>query len=380
MENEKIIALIEGYQAGTLTPEEEIAFFQWYSETGLEKFHELLAQCKHIPGRLSYYPGIPEDFKARLEQDIRNADPIPFLRRSRWWAAAAAIILFLVAGSYFLFHDRPQQQIVLTRQQSSGNDVVPGKTKAVLTLADGTKINLDSARTGQLALQGKTTVTDHNGAITYNGKTTPDLLYNTLTTNRGEQSPPLTLSDGTRVWLNAASSIRFPVAFTGDTRNVEITGEAYFEVAKDKAKPFYVKVRDMEVEVLGTHFDINAYRDEPNIITTLLEGRVRIEDRVLLPGQQSQVGDGKNLVKAADIDQVMAWKNGLFNFNHADLQTVLRQLARWYDIDVKFEGSGPVRSFHGKITRDLNLSQVIRVLQEVDVIFRIEGKTLIVTR
>lgn len=417
MENEKIIALIEGYGAGTLTPEEEIAFFQWYSETSLEKFHEFLSQCRRLPDNLSYYPDMPADFRVRLEQDIQNAEAagerpigrpstgqpgstqqpdsiqqpdshhkIPFLRPSRWWAAAAAIILFLGAGAYFLFYNRPQQQI--TQQQAlRDDDVAPGKTKAVLTLSDGTKITLDSARTGQLAVQGKTTVVNQNGTIAYSGKATPGPLYNTLTTGRGEQSPSLTLSDGTRVWLNAASSIRFPVAFTGDARNVAVTGEAYFEVARDKAKPFYVKVRDMEVAVLGTHFNVNAYQDEPTIKTTLLEGSVKIlpdqptqqqEGRVLSPGQQSEVASGINRVKEADVDQVMAWKNGLFNFNHADLPTVLRQLARWYDIDVKFEGNGPTRSFHGKITRDLNLSQVINVLQEVDVKFRIEGKTLIV--
>ncbi|HWK06756.1 MAG TPA: FecR domain-containing protein [Puia sp.] len=410
MENEKIIALIEGYGAGTLTPEEEVAFFQWYSVTSLEKFHELLSQCKRLPDHLSYYPDMPADFRARLEQDIRDFDPagqrpigrpaagqpdsiqqpdnlhkIPFLRQPRWWAAAAAIILFLGAGSYFLFFNQSHKQI--TQQQPLGDDVAPGKTKAILTLSDGTKITLDSTQTGQLAVQGKTTVVNHNGTITYSGKATPGPLYNTLTTGRGEQSPSLTLSDGTRVWLNAASSIRYPVAFTGDARNVEVTGEAYFEVAKDKAKPFYVKVRDIEVAVLGTHFNINAYQDEPNIKTTLLEGSVKIllgqptqqqQGRVLSPGQQSEVEGGINHVKEADVDQVMAWKNGLFNFNHADLPTVLRQLARWYDIDVKFEGNGPSRSFHGKITRDLNLSQVINVLQELDVKFRIEGKTLIV--
>jgi transmembrane sensor len=306
---------------------------------------------------------------------------------------AAAIVLLLAGGWYFQAHRQHDTQLA-SAQKSIGGDIGPGITRAVLTLADGTRITLDSARNGQLAMQGKTTISHQNGAITYNGKTTGELIYNTLTTTPGEQSPPVTLSDGTRVWLNAASSIRYPVEFTGDTRTVTVTGEAYFEVAKDAAKPFYVQVRDLTVAVLGTDFNINAYTDEPAIRTTLLTGSVKVllpagADRLLLPGQQDQAAVGAkraatdrgaavDQVTTVDVDQVMAWKNGLFNFDHADLATVLRQLARWYAIDVRFEGNAPPRTFHGKMTRDLNLSQVIAVLQEVGVKFRLEGRTLIV--
>jgi ferric-dicitrate binding protein FerR (iron transport regulator) len=294
-----------------------------------------------------------------------------------------------------VYHSRqsPPAEIVNNNiDHPPSNDVAPGTTKAILTLADGTRVTIDSARSGQLAVQGRTTVQHEHGAITYNSNTPTKtqnnvkaLLYNTLTTNRGEQSPPLTLSDGTKVWLNALSSIRFPVAFTGSSRNVEITGEVFFEIAKDPSMPFHVTTKEMDVEVLGTQFNINAYPGEPDIRTTLLEGSVRIVSNpshslILEPGQQARVQEGISLVKDPDIDQAMAWKRGLFDFNHANLQTVLRQLARWYDIDVKFEGNVPVRSFHGKITRDLNLSQVIQLLQDVDIKFHIAGKTLTVTQ
>jgi len=395
MEDEKIIALMEGYRAGTLSEEEAIAFFQRYSQAGLEEFHRIFSLCNPLPGALP--ENIPEDFRLQLEQAIRGDSAngsIPLFRR-HWLGWAAAILLLIGVGGYLFYHSRqsPSAGIVNNNiDHSSPNDVAPGTTKAVLTLADGTRVSIDSAQSGQLAVQGRTTVQHEHGAITYNSNTPPKtqnavkaLLYNTLTTNRGEQSPPLTLSDGTKVWLNALSSIRFPVAFTGASRDVEITGEVFFEIAKNPSMPFHVTTKEIDVEVLGTQFNINAYPGEPDIRTTLLEGSVRIvsdpsHSLILEPGQQARVQEGISLVKNPDIDQAIAWKKGLFDFNHANLQTVLRQLARWYDIEVKFEGNVPVRSFHGKITRDLNLSQVIQLLQDVDVKFHITGKTLTVTQ
>ncbi|MBN9383746.1 MAG: FecR domain-containing protein [Chitinophagaceae bacterium] len=393
MEDEKIIALMEGYAAGNLSEEDAAAFFQWYSQAGLEEFHRVYTRCALPPDSLPGSPDMPEDFRTRLEQAIRDHEtnesavqrPIPLFRRYKWgWAAA---ILLLSVGGYLFYHRTSTDQPEIAHRTTPPNDVAPGTTRAVLTLSDGRQVTIDGDRSGQLAIQGRTTVQNDHGAITYNGhrqeeiqKSVKVLLFNTLATNRGEQSPPLTLSDGTKVWLNTLSSIRFPVAFTGSSRDVEITGEAFFEVAKNPSMPFHVKgPSGMEVEVLGTQFNINAYSDEPDIRATLLEGSVKIGSLILTPGQQARIQEGVSLVKDPDIAQATAWKNGLFDFSHASLQTVLRQLARWYDIDVKFEGNIPVRSFHGKITRDLNLSQVIQLLQDVGIKFRIEGKTLIVT-
>jgi transmembrane sensor len=406
MDNLMMQELLDRYLSGACSAEEQLIVEKWLErqEGGDNRWSEMDAPAKAAWMALLY-----QDIQHTIKNNAiagnpavaggntasgKNAAPVmPIYRRpfSRM-AVAAAIIVIIGTGTLWLIRGASHDVVKTSDTERHQNDVSPGGSRAVLTLANGSVIILDSAANGELAKQGNATILKTaNGQLAYNllNEKPTEAFYNTLATPRGGQYQ-LVLPDGSKVWLNAASSIRFPVAFTGGTRNVEITGEAYFEVAKDKAKPFHVKARGMEVEVLGTHFNINAYPDEPGIRTTLLEGSVKIvvdrqtqrrqQDMILLPGQQARVEGGINLVKKADIDQVMAWKNGLFNFNDADLQTVLRQLARWYDIDIKFEGNGPVRSFHGKITRDLNLSQVINLLQEVEVKFRIEGKTLIVTQ
>jgi transmembrane sensor len=411
MEDAKIIALMEGYAAGTLTEENAVDFFQWYSEAGMDEFQRIYAQTNLQSNILMMNPSMPNDFRQQLEDAIRDYEKqqevrtLPFFRRYRL-AWAAAILLFIGVGGY-LYYQNKQKVSPAVVQHDQPNDVAPGTTKAVLTLADGRQVIIDSTQSGQLAVQGATKVQQEQGSISYNGNdpskntTAQPVLYNTLATNRGEQSPPLVLSDGTKVWLNAQSSIRFPVAFTGDARQVTITGEAYFEVAKNPAMPFHVRVNEIDVEALGTQFNINSYSDEPDMRTTLLEGSVKVvkvgnresaKDNefavVLKPGEQAVIASHSPLTThhspltidhSPDIDQAMAWKRGLFNFDHASLQTVLRQLSRWYDIEVQFEGKIPNRSFRGKITRDLSLSQVTNILQDLDVKFRIEGKKLIVS-
>jgi transmembrane sensor len=402
MEDAKIIALMEGYKAGTLTDAEAVAFLQWYSEAGMEEFQRVYSQYHLQTGESPVHTTIPNDFRLQLEEAIREHNTqqeirtVPVFRRYRFvWAAA---VLLLIAGAYLYIKNRQEELLPVVTNQPV-NDAAPGTTKAVLTLADGSRIVIDSVQQGRLAIQGNTTVQREQGIIAYNGNNpgkmqqgTQSVLYNTLTTARGEQSPPLVLNDGTKVWLNAMSSIRFPVVFTGNTRTVEITGEAYFEVAKNPAMPFHVKVNTMDVEALGTQFNINSYGDEPDVKATLIEGSVRVtrkaESVTLKPGEQAVLASHSRLTiddsrltidHSPNVDQVMAWKRGLFDFNHASLQTVLRQLSRWYDIEVQFEGNIPNRSFRGKITRDLNLSQVISILQDLDIKFKIEGKKLLVS-
>jgi transmembrane sensor len=403
MEDAKIIALMEGYQAGTLTDAELIAFLQWYSEAGMDEFQRVYSQYHLNTGASTVHAVMPNEFRLRLEEAIRDQDAqqdvrtVSIFRRYRFvWAAA--VLLFIVAGGYLYLQNR-QPVIPPVVNKLPVNDAAPGTTKAVLTLADGSRVIIDSVQQGRLAIQGNTTVQREQGVIAYNEtqpvttqQGTRSVLYNTLTTVRGEQSPPLVLNDGTKVWLNAMSSIRFPVVFSGDTRTVEITGEAYFEIAKDPTKPFHViipphpgRAGGADVEALGTQFNINSYGDEPDVRTTLVEGSVRVTQNarqlILKPGEQAVMAGNSTLTinHSPNIDQVMAWKRGLFDFNHASLQTVLRQLARWYDIDVQFEGNIPNRTFRGKITRDLNLSQVISILQDLDIKFRIEGKKLLVS-
>lgn len=304
------------------------------------------------------------------------------MRQRQWWWAAASILLLLTAGGGYLYlHKNGPATTVQTSQPAP--DIAPGGYKATLTLADGTVVTLDS--NGNQALsQGATAIRQRGGQLTYTTTGSgAGASLNTLTTPRGGMMR-VTLADGTQVWLNAASSLRYPTTFTEEQRQVELTGEAYFEVAKDAHQPFYVKVGDkMKVEVLGTHFNINAYTDEAGIHTTLLEGSIRIvsgtEQRILQPGQQAQTGTSIFIKENTDLNQVMAWKNGIFDFTGRSLPAVLRELSRWYDITVEYEGNVPDKQYWGAVGRDLSLSQVLKGLEKAGVHFRItEDRKLIV--
>ena len=296
------------------------------------------------------------------------------------WLVAASIILMVGAGSYFLFFNKTGKKDEIVKTTEQAKDVeAPKGTKAMITLANGEKVLLDSLTSGTLAIQGNVNVRKTvDGQIIYDGSTT-EVEFNTLFNPRGSKVVPLTLSDGTKVWLNSESSIYYPVAFVGNERKVTITGEAYFEVAKNVKMPFKVKINESsEVEVLGTHFNINAYVDETSINTTLLEGSVRItankKVQLLSPGQQAQVNaNAIKLIKDADVAQAIAWKDGLFAFTDADLPTVMRQLARWYNVEVKYEGTIPEKEFNGKIGKTLTLNQVLRVLMKTGINYRIEN-------
>jgi ferric-dicitrate binding protein FerR (iron transport regulator) len=300
----------------------------------------------------------------------------------------AAAVLLLLPLSYYLFTRLNHKEVALTSDTVAMKAaIMPGRDKAVLTLADGTTIMLDSAANGQLTRQGNTQVIKRaNGQLTYQvtgsnnspaGLNTP-VGYNTMTTPRGGQYQ-LQLPDGTKVWLNAASSITYPTLFAGGERRIEVRGEAYFEVVKDPKMPFRVSLPDQaskqgarEIEVLGTHFNVNGYPDEPALTITLLEGAVKIDASVLKPGEA--YSNGK--VKKVNTEEAVAWKNGYFQFDQADIRAVLRQIARWYDVEVRYEGKIPERKFGGEIQRDSNLSDVLKGLELSQVHFRLEGRTL----
>jgi transmembrane sensor len=341
--------------------------------------------------------------KAEQETSMRSSRPVHrvhFIRK--WWWAAAAVLLMLATSTYFLL--RPEQKVQVAAKQPV--DIAPGKEGAILTLADGTKVILDSLGNGMVATQNGAQVILENGQLTYDPveNINGEITYNTMTTPKGRQFQ-LLLPDGTKVWLNAASSISYPTAFAGADRKVTITGEVYFEVAKNKNMPFRVNANNKAaIEVLGTHFNVNAYQDEAEIKTTLLEGSVKLSklpvmadaqvpadqkiqmgSSVLLkPGQQGiiQAGSPANLlipVQPAEIDKVVAWKNGLFNFEGASIGEVMKQLERWYDITVVYEKGIPDIKFFGEIGRNVTLADLIVALEDVGVHFRIDaGRKLIV--
>lgn len=303
----------------------------------------------------------------------------------RWWWAAAAVVL-LAAGIWWAGgRQRPEQRLPVAEAPAA--DVDPGSYGAVLTLADGSQLVLDSARKGVISRQGQTAVVLKNDGLQYapEGGDAAEAAFNTIATSNGRQFS-VTLPDGSRVWLNAASSLRFPVAFNEDHRTVEFSGEGWFEVAKNAEKPFRVKVPGrMDLEVLGTSFNVNAYANEQKSYTTLVTGAVRIAAAgaapvVLKPGEQLQaVANKLEVVRQANVEQAIAWKNGLFNFEGVGLRDMMRQLARWYDLEVVYEGNVPDVVFFGEMSRKLKLSSVLEGLERSDVHFRLEaGRRLVV--
>ena len=313
-------------------------------------------------------------------------------------AAAAVIIVLLSAGVYYISSNHNVKiASKKTQQQFKNNDVAPGGKKAVLTLANGTQIILDSAGNGALTQQGNVKIIKlNNSQLLYNSLNgsstlpkTGEVLYNTISTPRGGQYQ-VVLADGSKVWLNAASSLRFPTSFTGGERKVELTGEGYFEVVHNAAKPFKVslgKLDGAEIEVLGTHFNVNAYDDETAIKTTLLEGSVKVRkgssSKTIRPGEQAQMenyGNSKIIIQAADVDAAIAWKNGRFIFHGENIQSVMRQLARWYDVDVEYRGNVDIH-FTGQLPRNDNVTKVFEKLALTgEVRFKTEGKKIIVSR
>ncbi len=305
-------------------------------------------------------------------------------------AAVAVLILAAVAGTLFYLSEKETPKGMMLGKNPA-NDVKPGGNKAYLSLADGQVISLTDAANGKIANQAGTSIRKtSDGQLIYEAtasKTTGSTdLYNTIQTPNGGQFQ-IVLPDGTVAWLNAASSLKYPVAFTGKTREVELTGEGYFEV-KRNAVPFIVKTSGQEVKVLGTHFNINAYPDEHSIRTTLLEGSVMVTplqespavaDRVkLVPGQQSRLSGNGITVGETNVEDAVAWKNGLFRFEQADIRTVMRELARWYNVKVTYEGTIPDFHFEGAIERNLNLSDVLDIMEKSNIHFRLKGKEVTV--
>lgn len=391
-ENRKYIEyLLLRYLENKSTDQEKTQLFQLLEKQENDQLYkDILEEILFAEPAMNEYKS--EEWQPLLEQIKTRNKPgakvrkIPRHRQYIWWAAAAVLI---VIAATWLFTSNQKNTATTTEPaiaEIKTMDVAPGGNRAILTVGDGSKIILDSAASGTLTVEGNTKVIkEENGGITYiaGNNTNEKVVYNTMTTPRGGQYK-LTLPDGSRVWLNAASSITYPTLFTGNTREVTITGEAYFEVAKNEQQPFQVKTGDMRVEVLGTHFNVNAYADEAVKKTTLIEGAVKInagnESGVLKPGNQSKVNKNGSieLIENADIKEATAWKNGGFYFNGVDIQTIMRQVERWYDVTVIYEHEIPNGHYIGKPSRNLSLSQMLKVFEYSGLKFRIEKSTIIV--
>jgi ferric-dicitrate binding protein FerR (iron transport regulator) len=390
--------LLQKYISETLSPAELEQFMVWVREPVYEAaLQKAIEEHLEATGYTDLTEGVNADkLFAEAMRKGSVQQPVALVRRMaplrRIVAAAVLVLLMAGAATWFLQHKKENDQIV----QQQLKDIPPGKEGAILTLADGRRIVLDSLGNGVIASQQGTRVELKNGLLAYDAAAAGDaLIYNTLSTPKGRQFNVL-LPDGTMVWLNSGSSIRYPTAFAAKERRVMITGEAYFEVAAGKSKPFIVQLNEKnQVQVLGTKFNINAYEDEAVARTTLLEGAVRVEVKnggnsnnaaksvVLKPGQQSRVkttGDATAGIQTVpvDVDKVMAWRRGFFNFEDAGMDEVMRQLARWYDLEIVYEGNVPPIVFGGELSRNISLSGIIKALEDSKVHLRVEGRKIII--
>lgn len=375
MDKQQAKELVQRYNQGLATTGEKAWLENWY----MQKSDDLVLEEDEI------------DFD-RIDSELRMAtfryaglkgqEPAVVIRRFKLWpriAAAASIILVIAAGLFYA-------NTIQTRSGGSNitkdNDIAPGSNKAVLTLADGKQLILTGAKNGALASEDDAVIKKTaDGQLVYEGTagSRSSALYNHIATPRGGQYTVM-LSDGTKVILNAASSLKYPTTFKGADRTVELTGEGYFEVAHNRSKPFKVISAGQTVEVLGTHFNINAYADEPNVKTTLLEGSVNVNGTIIKPNQQTVLAVSRQIiVKQVDASDAVAWKDGLFKFDHTDIKTSMRQIARWYDVEVVYEGDVENEQFYGKIERSYTLSEVLKVLELSKIHFKMDGKKIIVT-
>jgi transmembrane sensor len=387
MEQSDFNNLLERYLRGNCTAEEQLFIERWLED---HKSEQNAWTEMSNPGKSEWIASLLVDIRSTLHINNQQDSSKVYRMQPKTWlrvAAAASIIGLILLGTFFWFNRAEQWEVAQTEVKKNGykNDVMPGDNKAVLTLSDGSTIVLDDAQNGTLTHQGATKVVKLDGKLAYDpaGTGSTEVVYNTISTPRGGQYQ-IELTDGSLVWLNAASSLRFPTAFVGKDRRVEITGEAYFEVAKNKSMPFIVSVERSEIQVLGTHFNVMAYKEESNIKTTLLEGSIKFvhgnNSSLIKPGQQTQLNNSGQIkvLDDIDVDAVIAWKNGNFDFDGVDIETVMRQLSRWYNVEVEYNKKPDVL-FYAEIPRNTKLSEVLHALEYTSKVkFDINGKKIIV--
>jgi ferric-dicitrate binding protein FerR (iron transport regulator) len=388
-------SLIAKHQRNELTPQEKEELEHWLqSDVRNQELFKKLTDEAIINNEFEAF-SVTDKTKAWKnivkKTGYKTPENKPAVTR-RWLGYAAAVITLMALGITLSKYRSNEDLKTLAHQQK---DILPGNNKATLTLANGSKIILDDAKQGKIASQKNVIINKNkNGEVIYKATPTDQIAtgqtpaeaiaMNTLTTPRGGQYE-VVLPDATRVWLNAASSLKYPTAFTGNERRVELTGEAYFEVSKDARKPFFVKTTNQTVAVLGTHFNINSYADEAATKTTLLEGSVKVTGNTnqltvkLKPGQQAvNTVTAIDIKQDADIDEAVAWKNGNFLFRNTDLRTIMRQLSRWYDVDVEYQGNVAQKHYRGRISRNVPVSEIFQILKTSGINFTINGGKIIV--
>lgn len=377
--------LLTRYAEGSAT-EEEIN--ELFDELGKRQhdaaWTDIIDQVIHHSAKEGQYD---EAYWHPVIRQILATKPVPAPVRKmkvKKWLVAASLLIMASVTLYLLYPTREKQPQTSTTSQDTPQ-VVPGRQGAILTLADASEVLLDTVKNGAVfKLEGGGTASVIDGHLVYNTQGA-EISYNTVSTPKGRLYQVI-LPDGTDVWLNSGSSIRYPTSFAGEYRVVKITGEAYFEVKKNTQMPFRVELENgMHIQVVGTRFNVNAYNDEPSIKTTLLEGAVNIhkngQTQRLVPGQQAEVsGDDKISVTEANVGQVIAWKDGLFDFNNRDLKSVLREIGRWYDLDIVYGSEPASGQIAGKMQRNLALTQVMETLKDLDISYRIEGRKLIISK
>lgn len=394
LHNDRIDSLIVKYLKDTISEEERRELEAWMNASEYNrKLFERLTNNEWLTSALQeLYRSDTEKGWAKIAAFRQGDEPVPAPARRLWrkLVVAASVILAIGVGGYWFWHSSQPKQLATSdiAQNSFGNIKAPEKNRATIVLSNGNVIYLDSVANGTLTRQAGVSVIKQAGgelvyAATANGS---EMVYNTLFNPRGSKALQVTLSDGTKIWLNSETTLRYPVNFTGNDRKVEITGEAYFEVAKMIHKPFKVFAGNMNVEVLGTHFNINAYADEDFISTTLLEGKVKVSDRLhsveIAPGQQANYAAGGsghfNIEQDVDIERVIAWKSGIFQFDGVELPVIMRQIGRWYDMDIMYERKPTHDTFGGAIGRQVPLSDVLQMLEGYGIRFRLQDNRIVV--
>lgn len=377
MTQEEYIKLYDSYLAGTATEEEIDLLFRYKDRFNLSNFDDGVQLPDQDLIRARIYSRIEEQIKA----------PRRLWSTGRFWLSVAASLLVLVCAGRYFMHTNIHQQVKVAHVAKPAAPILPGTNKAILVLANGGRVDLNQVANGRIPQAGKTFINKvKNGKLIY-GKAdsnSNEVAYNTIITPKGGQYQ-VVLSDGTTVWLNAASSLKYPSTFTGAERHVELNGEAYFEVAKNKHFPFTVSAGKVNVRVLGTHFNISAYDDDPFNKTTLLEGSVLLskdnQQMALIPGQQGIATDNNQQLelKTVNVEDAVAWKNGYFSFKKDNIQSVMRKIARWYDIDVVYQGTQSSRTLGGTVSRTKNIDEILSYLALTGVAhFKVKERRIIV--